>query len=89
LISLGSLGQLLALSSLSVVMQYLLVALALVKFAFKYERDLRPRDAWSAFPTIAVALVLVSGAERGEWAVAAASIALSCLIFFAVRNRIA
>jgi amino acid transporter len=89
LISLGSLGQLLALSSLSVVMQYLLVALALVKFAFKSERDLRPRDAWSAFPTIAVALVLVSGAERGEWAVAAASIALSCLIFFAVRKRLA
>ena len=70
-------------------MQYLLVALALVKFAFKCERSLKPRDAWSAFPTIAVALVFVSGAERGEWAVAAGSIALSCVIFFVVRNRIA
>jgi len=89
LISLGSLGQLLALSSLSVVMQYLLVALALVKFALKRERDLRPIDAWSAFPTIAVALVLVSGAERGEWSVAAGSIALSCVIYFAIRKRIA
>jgi APA family basic amino acid/polyamine antiporter len=89
LISLGSLGQLLALSSLSVVMQYLLVALALVKFAVKRERNLTPRDAWSAFPTIVVALVLVSGAERGEWAVAAGSVALSCLIYFAARKRLA
>ncbi len=89
LISLGSLGQLLALSSLSVVMQYLLVALALLKFGLRHEHDLRPRDAWSAIPTILVALVLVSGAERGEWAVAAGSIVLSCVIYFAVRGRIA
>jgi amino acid transporter len=79
LISAGSLGQLLALSSLSVVMQYLLVALALLKFG----------KAWSAIPTIIVALVLVSGAEPKEWAVAAGSIVLSCVIFFAVRKRIA
>lgn len=89
LISLGSLGQLLALSSLSVVMQYLLVALALVKFAMKRERNLLPRHAWSAFPTIVVALVLVSGAEPKEWAVAAGSIGLSCIIYFLARARIA
>ncbi len=89
LISLGSLGQLLALSSLSVVMQYLLVALALAKFAYTGERGLRPRDAWSAVPTVVVALVLVSGAERGEWAVAAGSIVLSALIYFALRKRLA
>ena len=89
LISAGSLGQLLALSSLSVVMQYLLVALALLKFGLRRERNLRPRDAWSAVPTIAVALVLVSGAERNEWAVAAGSIILSCIIYFVVRKRIA
>ncbi|HEY1960735.1 MAG TPA: APC family permease [Polyangiaceae bacterium] len=89
LISAGSLGQLLALSSLSVVMQYLLVALALLKFGIRRERNLSPRDAWSAVPTIAVALVLVSGAERNEWAVAAGSIALSCIIFFVARKQIA
>jgi hypothetical protein len=89
IISLGSLGELLALSSLSVVMQYLLVALALAKFALKGERGLRVRDAWSAVPTVVVALVLVSGAERGEWAVAAGSIVLSALIYFAVRKHLA
>jgi APA family basic amino acid/polyamine antiporter len=88
LISAGSLGQLLALSSLSVVMQYLLVALALAKFALKGERGLRRRDAWSALPTVVVALVLVSGAEKGEWAVAAGSIVLSAVIYFALRNRL-
>jgi len=36
-----------------------------------------------------VALVLVSGAERNEWAVAAGSIVLSCIIYFVVRKRIA
>jgi amino acid transporter len=89
LISLGSLGQLLALSSLSVVMQYLLVALALLKFAVRRERDLTFREAWPAIPTVLVAVALVSGAEPKEWAVASGSIALSCVIFFAVRNRIA
>jgi APA family basic amino acid/polyamine antiporter len=89
LISLGSLGQLLALSSLSVVMQYLLVALALVKFAVRGERGLRLKDAWSAIPTVVVALVLVSGAEKGEWAVAAGSIVLSAVIYYAIRTRLA
>jgi amino acid transporter len=84
LISLGSLGELLALSSLSVVMQYLLVALALAKFGVKRERGLRPIDAWSAVPTVIVALVLVSGAERKEWAVAGGSILLSAVVYFAM-----
>jgi len=88
LISLGSLGQLLALSSLSVVMQYLLVALALLKFAWKGERNLSIREAWPAIPTVLVAVALVSGAEPKEWAVASGSIALSCVIFFAIRDRI-
>jgi amino acid transporter len=88
IISLGSLGELLALSSLSVVMQYLLVALALIKFAVRGERDLTFREAWPAIPTVLVAIALVSGAELKEWAVAAGSIALSCVIFFALRDRI-
>jgi basic amino acid/polyamine antiporter, APA family len=89
LISLGSLGELLVLSSLSVVMQYLLVALALAKFAAKGERGLRLRDAWSALPTVIVALCLVSGAEKGEWAVAAGSIALSVCLYSAMHYWLA
>jgi APA family basic amino acid/polyamine antiporter len=88
IVSLGDLGQLLALSSLSVVMQYLLVALALLKFAARGERNVRWRDGWPAIPTVVVALVLVSGAERGEWAVAAASIAVSCVVYFAARRHL-
>jgi len=88
ILSLGSLGELLALSSLSVVMQYLLVALALAKFAFKGERGLSARHAWSAVPTVLVALVLVSGAERKEWAVAGGSVALGCALYFVLRDRI-
>jgi APA family basic amino acid/polyamine antiporter len=89
LIMAGDLGQLLALSSLSVVMQYLLVAIALAKFALRGERGLRRKDAWSALPTVVVALVLVSGAERGEWAVAAGSIVLSAVIYFGIRRQLA
>ncbi len=88
LLALGSLGELLALSSLSVVMQYLLVALALAKFALKKQRGLAPRHAWSAAPTVIVALVLVSGAERNEWAVAGGSIVLGCTIYFLLRKRL-
>jgi hypothetical protein len=70
-------------------MQYLLVALALIKFALRGgERNLSFREAWPAIPTVFVAIALVSGAEPKEWAVAAGSIALSCVIFFAIRDRI-
>ncbi len=88
-ISLGSLGQLLALSSLSVVMQYMLVAVALLKFALKRERNITLRDAWPAIPTILVSIALVSGAEPMEGGVAAGSIVLSCVIYVLIRKRIA
>jgi amino acid transporter len=68
----GSLGELLTLSSLAVVMQYLIVALALGKFAWRRERGLSPGAAWSAVPTAIVALLLLSGATGTEWAVAGA-----------------
>jgi amino acid transporter len=68
----GSLGELLTLSSLAVVMQYLIVALALAKFAWRRERGLTPAAAWSAVPTAIVALLLLSGATGTEWAVAGA-----------------
>ena len=89
IVSLGDLGQLLLLSSLSVVMQYLLVALALVKFAVRRERNVTWRDGWPAIPTVVVALVLMKGAERGEWAVAAGSVGLSCVVYFAARRHLA
>jgi amino acid transporter len=66
----GDFGDLLTLSSLSVVTQYLIVALALVRFASAGQRQLGLKDAWSAFPTIVVALALLSGANWKEWLIA-------------------
>jgi amino acid transporter len=72
LVFLGKFGELLTLSSLAVVMQYLIVALALVRFAARKERNLTLWRAWPAFPTAIVALALISGATWKEWLVAGA-----------------
>lgn len=72
LVFLGKFGELLTLSSLAVVMQYLIVALALVRFAARKERNLTLARAWPAFPTAIVALALISGATWKEWLVAGA-----------------
>jgi len=76
----GRFGDLLTLSSLGVVMQYLLVALALATFAIRRERNLRLRDAWPALPTIAVATALISGAKKHEWIIAGACVAMGLLL---------
>lgn len=70
LVFLGKFGELLTLSSLAVVMQYLIVALALARLAASRQRDLGLADAWSAVPTALVALALISGATRTEWLIA-------------------
>lgn len=72
----GDFGELLTLSSVSVVTQYLIVALALVRFAWKGERNLKLTDAWSAVPTIIVALALLSGANWKEFAIAGGCVAI-------------
>jgi amino acid transporter len=71
----GDFGDLLTLSSLSVVTQYLIVALALARFAWTGQRQLKLKDAWSSIPTILVALALLSGATWKEW-----GIAIACVI---------
>ncbi len=87
LVSMGSLGELLVLSSISVVIQYLIVALSLAYFAFKRQRGLRPSQSWSAFPTVLVALVLLSGAEAKEWIVAAGAMTVGVIVYLFSRRR--
>ncbi len=71
-LALGELGELFVLSSLAVVVQFLVIALALMQLARTRQFGLRPRDAWSALPTIAVAVVLWTAATPREWLIAAA-----------------
>jgi hypothetical protein len=86
LVLIGKLGELLTLSSLSVVMQYLLVAVVLAKFGLERQRDLTPLRAWSAVPTAIVAIALISGAQAREWAVAAGTCALGAALFVAQKS---
>ncbi|RYZ67142.1 MAG: APC family permease, partial [Proteobacteria bacterium] len=69
---LGELGELLALSSLAVVLQFAVVALSLVQLARTRAHGLSPRDAWPALPTLLVALALLSAATGREWLIAGA-----------------
>jgi APA family basic amino acid/polyamine antiporter len=76
-VSLGELGELFALSSIAVLLQFGTSALALLVLAARRERGLEPRDAWPALPTLAVAAVLVvAGATAREGLVAAAAVVL-------------
>jgi amino acid transporter len=59
LVNLGDLGELFALSSIAVLMQYGVTATALLVLAARRERGLRLRDAWSAVPTLVLGLILV------------------------------
>jgi basic amino acid/polyamine antiporter, APA family len=70
IVSLGSLAELFVLSSLAVVTQYLLVALALARIGWRRELGLTPARAWSAAPTIVVSVVLLGAATSREWIVA-------------------
>jgi basic amino acid/polyamine antiporter, APA family len=85
LLCVGNLGELLTLSSLSVVMQYLLVALALAKFAFRRERGLSPLRAWSALPTVVVAVALMGGATMRSLAYAAVCAAMGAGMYLGSR----
>ena len=77
LVSLGDLGELFALSSIAVLLQFGTSALALLVLAVRRERGLDPRQAWPAVPTLAVAAVLVaSGATAREAVVAAGAVLL-------------
>ena len=88
LVSLGDLGELFALSSIAVLMQFGTSALALLVLARRRERGLRPRQAWPAIPTLAVAAALVaSGATVREGLVAAGAVVLGFLLLRLARPR--
>jgi len=87
-VSLGELGELFALSSIAVLMQFGTSALALLVLAWRRERGLRPLQAWPAVPTLAVAVALVvSGATAREALVAAGTMALGLGLLRLARPR--
>jgi amino acid transporter len=87
----GELGELFALSSLAVLMQFGVTAAALLALAFRRERGLRPRDAWPAPLTLLVAVGLAAfGATAREGLVAAGVVALGLVaLWWARRSRAA
>ncbi|MEO6419441.1 MAG: hypothetical protein ABIP39_08555, partial [Polyangiaceae bacterium] len=80
IVSLGNLAELFVLSSLAVVTQYLLVALALARIGWRRELGLTPARAWSAAPTILVSIALLTAATSREWLVAAGFLAVGLLL---------
>jgi amino acid transporter len=89
-VSLGELGELFALSSIAVLMQFGVSAAALLFLARRHQRGLAPRDAWSALPTLAVAVALVAfGATAREALVALAAVLVGLGLLRAARPRAA
>lgn len=88
IVSLGELGQLFALSSIAVLMQFGTSALALAVLAARRERGLRPILAWPALPTLAVAATLVAlGATRQELLVALGTLVTGLAVLRVSRPR--
>jgi len=88
-VTLGSLGELFALSSLGVLMQYGVTAAALGALSLRRERGLRPRDAWPAPLTLAVALAFaLFGATAREATVALGVVAVG-LVGLVLARRLA
>ena len=88
LVSLGDLGELFALSSIAVLLQFGTSALALVVLALRRDRGLAPGQAWPAVPTLAVAAVLVAaGATAREAFVAAGAVLLGVALLRLSRPR--
>jgi APA family basic amino acid/polyamine antiporter len=88
IVSLGELGELFALSSIAVLMQFGTSALALLVLAARRERGLLPHQSWPAIPTLAVVAVLVaSGATVREALVAAGALVLGFVLLLVARPR--
>ena len=84
----GELAELFALSSIAVLAQYGVSALALIVLARRHSLGLRPRDAWPALPTLAVALALVAfGATAQEGVVAAGTLLVGVVLLALVARR--
>jgi APA family basic amino acid/polyamine antiporter len=90
-VSFGELGELFALSSIAVLMQYGVTAAALLALATRRRLGLRPVDAWPVFPTLIVALALVAfGATAREAFVAGGTVLIGlALLYLARRPRTA
>jgi amino acid transporter len=88
IVSLGDLGELFALSSIAVLMQFGSSALALLVLAARRDRGLRPVQAWPALPTLAVAgALVVTGATVREALVAAGAVVLGFVLLRVARPR--
>ncbi len=87
LVCIGSVGELLTLSSLSVVTQYVVVAFALAKFGIMRQRDLRPVHLLAAVPPVVIGVILLRGAESREWIVAGACAFVGAIIYLAFVRR--
>jgi basic amino acid/polyamine antiporter, APA family len=86
-VALGDLGELFALSSLGVLMQYGVTAVALAVLARRRARGLVPRDAWPAPLALVVALVLAGfGATAQEALVALGVVGLGLLGLYGARR---
>lgn len=84
----GELAELFVLSSIAVLMQYGVSALALIVLARRRSLGLQPRDAWPALPTLAVGLALVAfGATGREALVAAATVLVGVVLLALVARR--
>ncbi len=90
IVGLGELGELFALSSIAVLMQFGVSAAALQALAVGRQRGLRPRDRWPVVPTLGVALALVIfGATVREAVVALSTVAVGLLLLRLARPRAA
>jgi amino acid transporter len=78
----GSIGNLLALSSLSVTAQYAVTALALFTLASRREADLVPRDRWPVPFALLACGVLAAGSTQLEIPIVAAMVALGFVVRF-------
>jgi amino acid transporter len=90
-VAVGELGELFALSSLAVLMQFGVTAAALLALALRRERGLRPRDAWPAPLTLVVAVGFAAfGATAREGLVAVGVVGVGIVaLWWARRARAA
>jgi amino acid transporter len=87
-VGVGELGELFALSSLAVLMQFGVTAAALMALAFRRERGLRPRDAWPGPLTLVVGLTLAAfGATAREGLVAAGVVMVGLIVLWLARRQ--
>ena len=86
LVMAGSLGELFTLSSIAVITQHGIGACALAVLAFRRQRGLILRHAWSVIPTLGVVAVLLTAASAREWGVAAGVAAVG-IVLRALRRK--